>query len=182
MLREVTDDHAQRRSPWWSQAATLLGVIGLLVTLVFNTLAVRQSAQRDREARETAQISLLTQLNSDASDSDSAINKTTVPDARCDTIAPLDGPGGVALHAALDYYEYLSWLFNHGRLTVGDSRAFFGKRMIDGWRLGHHFLGQDVLRVRYRQLERFVREPRAASAATTSATSRRQRSRRAAAP
>jgi hypothetical protein len=158
MLREVTHEHAQGRSPWWSQAATLLGVIGLLVTLVFNTLAVRQSAQQDNEARETAQISLLTQLNSDASDSESAINETSVPDARCGAITPLDRRGDVALRAALDYYEYLSWLFNHGRLTVGDSRAFFGKRMIDGWRLGRHFLGQDELRIRYRQLERFVRD------------------------
>ena len=156
MLREVSGERAPKRSPWWGQAATLLGVIGLLVTLVFNTLAVRQSAQQDNEARETAQISLLTQLNADASASESAINQTSVPDARCETIAPLDRRGDVALRAALDYYEYLSWLFNHGRLTVRDSRAFFGKRMIDGWRLGRHFLGQDEIRIRYRQLERFV--------------------------
>jgi len=34
--------------------------------------------------------------------------------------------------------------------------------MIDGWRLGRHFLGQDELRLRYPELERFVRDtPRA---------------------
>ncbi|MDX6683368.1 MAG: hypothetical protein QOG94_3407 [Solirubrobacteraceae bacterium] len=147
-----------RRSPWWSQAATLLGVIGLLVTLVFNTLAVRQSAKQDREGRETAQISLLTQLNSNASDSESAINETSVPDQLCQRDAAPSKLGGVALRSALDYYEYLSWLFNHDRLTVGDSRAFFAERMVDGWRLGRHLLGHDVMRIKYPQLERFVRD------------------------
>jgi hypothetical protein len=68
-----------------------------------------------------------------------------------------------ALHAALDYYEYLSWLFNYNRLTaVTGSRDFFGERMIGGWRLGRHYFGQDELRVRYRELQRFVRDtPRA---------------------
>jgi hypothetical protein len=147
-----------RRSPWWSQAATLLGVIGLLVTLVFNTLAVSQSAKQDREGRATAQISLLTQLNSNASDSESAINETSVPDQRCQRGAAPSKRGTVALNAALDYYEYLSWLFNHGRLTVGDSRAFFAERMVVGWRLGRHLLGHDVMRIQYPQLERFVRD------------------------
>jgi hypothetical protein len=74
MLRAVSGERRRSpSSPWWRQAATLLGAIGLFVTLLFNTLAVRQSAQQDHQARETAQISLLTQLNSNASDSERAI-------------------------------------------------------------------------------------------------------------
>jgi hypothetical protein len=159
MLPAVSGERAQTRSsPWWRQAATLLGVIGLFVTLVFNTLAVRQSAQQDNEARETAQISLLTQLNSNASDSERPINESGVPDRLCGPVAPMDRRDSASLHEALDYYEYLSWLFNHGRLTVTGARDYFGERMIDGWRLGRHFLGRDELRLRYGQLERFVRE------------------------
>jgi hypothetical protein len=163
MLRAVSGERRRSpSSPWWRQAATLLGAIGLFVTLLFNTLAVRQSAQQDHQARETAQISLLTQLNSNASDSERAINETTAIDKLCDPVAPLDAAENALLHAALDYYEYLSWLFNHGCLTVAGSREFFGRRMIDGWRLGRHFLGQDEVRLRYRQLDRFVRDtPRA---------------------
>jgi hypothetical protein len=157
MLRAVSGERAGGSSPWWRHAATLLGVLGLLVTLVFNTLAVRQSAQQDNEARETAQIGLLTQLNSNASESEAAINRTPAPATLCEPAAPLDPPDDAAVHAALDYYEYLAWLFNHGRLTVSDSRAFFRGRMTDGWRLGRHFFGHDELRVRYRELERFVR-------------------------
>jgi hypothetical protein len=106
-------------SPGWRQAATLLGVTGLFVTLVFNTLAVRQSAQQDNEARETAQISLLTQLNSNASDGEHAIRASSAPEKLCDPAAPLLGTrDSASLHEALDYHEYLAWLFNHGRLTV----------------------------------------------------------------
>jgi hypothetical protein len=159
MLRAVSGERTQTRSsPWWRQAASLLGVIGLFVTLVFNTLAVRQSAQQEREARETAQISLLTQLNSNASDSERAINASSAPDKRCVPAASLGTRDNASLHAALDYYEYLSWLFNRGRLTVPGARDFFGVRMIDGWRLGRHFLGHDELRLTYRQLDRFVRD------------------------
>jgi hypothetical protein len=158
MLRPVSGPrNAGKSSPWWRQAATLLGVVGLLVTLVFNTLAVRKSAQQNREARETAQISLLTQLNSNASDSERAINETQAPDGICEVAVQLARGDNAAVHEALDYYDYLSWLFNHDRLTVTGSREFFGARMIDGWRLGRHYLGEIEMRGRYEELERFVR-------------------------
>lgn len=164
MLRPVGGDAPQTKSkPWWRQVATLVGVAGLAATLVFNTLAVRTSAQQNRQSRETAQIGLLTTLNSNASGSESAINKTHAVDDLCDdTPPPLDDAADAALRAGLDYYEYLSWLFNHDRLTVTDSREFFGMRMIDGWRLGRHFFGADEMRLRYTELDRFVRDtPRA---------------------
>jgi hypothetical protein len=144
--------------PWWRQAATLVGVCGLAATLVFNTLAVRSSAKQDHQSRETGQIGLLTQLNSNASDSERAINETHAVDRLCvQPPAPLDEKASAALHEGLDYYEYLSWLFNHGRLTVAGSRDFFGVRMIDGWRVGRHFFGEEVP-ARYKELDRFVRE------------------------
>jgi hypothetical protein len=158
MLRQVSDKRAERRgSPWWRQAATVISVTGLFVTLVFNTLAVRRSAEQDNGARDAAQVGLLTQLNATASASENAINETSAPDKRCGPPEPLGSRGDdAALRGALDYYEYLSWLFNHRRLTVSDSRAFFAERMIDGWRLGRHFLGQDEMRLRYRELDRFA--------------------------
>jgi hypothetical protein len=159
MLRAVSGGgrSAGKSSPWWRQAATLLGLVGLLVTLAFNTLAVRQSAQQDREARETAQISLLTQLNSNATDSERAISETDAPDMICSAPEQLSRHDNASVHAALDYYDYLAWQFNHGRFTVAGSRGFFGARMIDGWRLGRHFLGEIEMRSRYGELERFVR-------------------------
>lgn len=160
MLRAVSGERGGDggRSPWWREAATLLGVVGLFLTLLFNTLAVRQSARQDVEGRETAQIGLLTQLNSNASDAERAINDTQAPDDLCEPSAPPDEESASALLAGLDYYEYLSWLFNRERLTVKDSRDFFAERMTDGWRMARHFYGGDVVRDRYGELERFVRD------------------------
>jgi hypothetical protein len=160
MLREVGGDGSPTKSkPWWRQVATLVGVAGLAATLVFNTLAVRTSAQQNRQTRETAQIGLLTTLNSNASDSEREINETQAVDHLCDTTpAPLDDADSAALLAGLDYYSYLSWLFNHDRLTVAGSRDFFGERLIYGWRLGRHFFGADEMRLRYKELNRFVRD------------------------
>jgi len=152
----------RERSPWWREAATLLGVVGLLVTLVFNTVAVRQSARQDVESRETSQIGLLTQLNANASDSERAINATEAPDKLCGPPEPPDDRIRPPLLAGLDYYEYLAWLFNHGRVTVTGSRVFFAERMIEGWRLGRHFYGNELVRDRYAELERFVRATPAA--------------------
>lgn len=142
--------------PGWRHAATLLGVMGLLVTLAFNTLAVRQSARQDRQASETAQIGLLTQLNSNATDSESAINNTAAVDGACEDGSSLTSEERGTLRVALDYYEYLAWLFNRKRVTVAGSRPFFSERMISGWRLGRHHLGLVQLREKYRELTAFV--------------------------
>jgi hypothetical protein len=139
-------------------AATLLGVTGLLVTLVFNTLAVRQGTKQSVEARETAQIGLIAQLNSNATDTERALGETPAPQRQCDRFVPLKASDDAAVRAVLDYYEYISWLFNHGRLTVASSREFFGGRMIAGWRLARHYLGSDQLAGLYPELTAFVRE------------------------
>jgi hypothetical protein len=148
----------RERGPWWREAATLLGVLGLLITLIFNTLAVRQGTKQTKETRETAQISLLTQLNSYATNSERGMNDTPAPQNQCNPFVPLSPPDEAAVRAALDYYEYLAWLFNHRRLTVTNSRPFFGSRMIVGWRLARHYLGQDRLSHVYPELTRFVHD------------------------
>jgi hypothetical protein len=149
-------------APWWRQAATLLGIVGLLVTLAFNTLAVRTTARQARQSREAAQIGVLTQLNSNASDSETAINRTPAADRQCKARFVLKSDDDAAVRSALDYYEYLAWLFNNDRLTVSGSRAFFGGRMIDGWRLARHYLGSGQLTLLYPQLTRFVERTPAA--------------------
>jgi hypothetical protein len=152
---------ARDRSPWWRQAATRLTVLGLLVTLFFNTLAVTQGARDAKRSRETEQIGLLTQLNSDATDAEAAINATPAPHKPCNgrsDQSTLNTKDDAALRDAVHDYEYLAWLFNHKRVTVGDARVFFGGRMIDGWRLARRYLGHAELTRVYPELSRFVRE------------------------
>ena len=145
--------HARQR-----EVASALGIIGLAVTLVFNTIGVWQGVQHEEQARDTEQIALLTQLNSNATDTEREINATGAPQRECEPHRHLTRQGDTALLAALDYYEYLAWLFNGDRLTITNSRAFFGQRMIDGWRLARRYLGGDVVSHNYVELTRFVHE------------------------
>lgn len=151
---------AGSRARWWREGATLLSVVGLLVALVFNTVGVWQSAEHQREARDTQQIGLLTQLNSAATDTEKAINATRAPQQQCRPRreGTLSFAHDAVLRAALDYYEYLGWLFNHRRVTLAQSRTFFGVRMIDGWRLATRYLGREQVALLYPELSRFVRE------------------------
>jgi hypothetical protein len=136
----------------------MISIIGLFVTLVFSTFGACQGLRQQKKASETERIGLLTQLNSNATDTERAINATTATEHECDPHPHLkdrtrEEP---ALYAALDYYEYLAWLFNHQRLNVEDSRRFFSPRMIDGWRLARRYLGGDEVRHEYVELEKFV--------------------------
>lgn len=152
-MADTGTSRARRR-----EAATVLGVIGLLVTLVFSTLAARQGAEQSKESRETAQISLLTQLNANASETERALGETPAPQRQCEPFEPLSASTDAVVRVALDYYEYLSWLFNRGRLTVASSREFFAGRMIAGWRMARHYLGGDQLADLYPELTRFVKQ------------------------
>lgn len=152
-MTDAGTSRARRR-----EAATVLGVIGLLVTLAFNTLAVRQGAEQSKEARETAQIDLLTQLNANASETERVLGETPAPQRQCEPFEPLAASTDAVVRAALDYYEYLSWLFNRGRLTVASSREFFSGRMIAGWRMARHYLGSEQLGDLYPELTRFVKQ------------------------
>jgi hypothetical protein len=123
------------QAPWWREAATALGVLGLFVTLLFNTFGVWQGTRQQQQSRETEQINLLTELNAKATETEAAINATRAPLYLCapNRSALVAKNTDSALRAALDYYEYLAWLFNRDRLTVEDSRTFFSNRMNEGW-------------------------------------------------
>jgi hypothetical protein len=151
------DNPKKDKGPWWRQIATWLTVLGLFVTLFFNTLAVRQGAQQAKEGRESEQIGLLTTLNDRATAAEDRLNAFKLPQRQCR--AHLQGTlagrlSGAALLAAMDGYEYLAWLFNHGRLEKS-ARDLIGHRMIAGWRLANRFLPSDTLRATYPQLWTF---------------------------
>jgi hypothetical protein len=158
--RKTEAPRSNRDEPWWRKGATLVGVVGLLITLLFNTLGVRDGAKQTKESRETQQIGLLTQLDNSATNAEETINSTSATEA-CDggsDQGELKVADDAKLLASVRYYEYLAWLFNHKRLTVDKSRDYFGVRMINGWRLALRWHGRAELKDESPELTRFVDE------------------------
>jgi hypothetical protein len=144
---------------------TLLGVLGLLITLIFNAIGVWKGAQQDEQRRETEQIGLVTQLQSSAIDTERAVVAGgAAGDAQCagGLEGSLDAEDAADLRATLGYYENLAWLFNDGRLTVKGSRRFFSVRMIDGLRLAWRYLGKQDVSDTFPELTEFARRTPAA--------------------
>jgi hypothetical protein len=152
----------KRGRHWWREIGTLVAVTGLLITLVFNTIGVWRDVESGQDARDTAQISLMTQLIAQSTEAEAAIDATDAPEARCQTPSHglLDPKEEAVLLRGLSYYEYVAFLLNHERLTIDGSRQYFGPRMIDAQFTGERLMSEDV-RVVYPELTRFrERAPR----------------------
>lgn len=135
---------------------TLVAVVGLLVTLVFNTIGVWRDVESGQDARDTAQIALMTQLIAQSTEAELAIDATDAPEARCMTPSHgrLDTKEEAVLLRGLSYYEYVAFLLNHERLTIAGSRRYFGPRMIDAQFTGERLMSEDVREV-YPELTKF---------------------------
>jgi len=144
------------------EVATLLTVVGLLLTFVFNALGEWRGAQQEKEQRITQQISLITELDASAGATQKAIVATGLLDC---------GYSGKKLYlkaqdellAALGYYEYLAWLFNHRHLTIG--REHFALRLIGGLRFAEHYVDKryydrETFDEDFRELRRFATKSR----------------------
>ena len=138
---------------------SLIAVVGLLVTLVFNTMGVWQGVEADKQARDTEQVRLMTQLNTQAIDTERAINATDAPDNRCKPyrIDTLKDNEQAAVFAAFDFYEYLAWLFNTDRLTIASAREYWAPNMIDAYSLGTTYFARADIEERFPELTRFRR-------------------------
>jgi hypothetical protein len=91
---------------------TVLTVIGLAITLVFNTLGVRDSARQQKRTREATQLSLFTQLDQELNGAVAAVNST-----RINAFHPTPQQRA-QLDRAYDDLNYMAWLFNNDYLTL----------------------------------------------------------------
>jgi hypothetical protein len=123
---------------WWRDVA----VTGLLVTLIFNTVGVWLQVEQSQETKEATQLGLLTQLNVTAKSSEAQINATDIPDRRCkrDQIGQLKDAQEAALVEALDFYDYLAWLFSREHVTLQGADEYLAPRMIDAFAVGRAFM------------------------------------------
>ena len=147
--------------------ATVVAVLGLLVTLIFNTVAVwrqleqsRLEARRAEESRLYTQIGVLTQLASEARSSQRVIDRSALPELRCrrnyhgNDMLPADE---AALREALGVYDFMAWLFNDGYMPADGVLPIWAPRMIDAARMGEKLTSATELRADFPQLERFYR-------------------------
>lgn len=148
----------QERRPWWRDVSTFVAVLGLLVALIFNTIGVWRSEREARKARVAAEVSLLTQVGTGANEAARALVESGANDKRC-----LKAPGlalndseEARLFDALNYYDYLAWLFNHEQITLETAKQYWGPDMLDVYGLGRKFTGSHV-DVLYAELARFDR-------------------------
>jgi hypothetical protein len=157
-----------RQKAWWRDVATVLGVLGLLITLIFNTLGVwEQLAQSRRDAKQAAetrrhtQIGVLTQLASEARTSERVITSSRLPDLRCDSnyrVSDLTPADYAALDDALGVYDYMAWLFNARHLTQRSARQLWAPRIIDAAELGGKLLSPRDVKLNWPELWRFQSE------------------------
>jgi hypothetical protein len=141
---------------WWRDVATVVGILGLLITLAFNTLGVREQAKQARQTRTDTQIGLLTQLNDLVDASDRAINGTRAPTYRCKPWAhTLTRSERAAVLAATQYYDYLAWLFNQGHISMPSARAYWSRSMLDAYELAAAYNDPGWINQRFHELWTF---------------------------
>jgi hypothetical protein len=167
---------ARERTPgrreWWRDVATLVGVLGLLITLIFNTVGVwgqlRQAeqdaeqakidAERAEESRLYTQIGVLTQLATEARSSQRVIDRSRLPELRCTpgyNGSDMKRPEEAALREGLGVYDFMAWLFNSGYTPSEDVLQVWAPRMIDAARMGEVLTSRQELKTDFPQLAGF---------------------------
>lgn len=154
-----------RPAAWWRDIATNVAIVGLLVTLVFNTFTAcgqleqsHRDAEQATETRRYTQIGVLTQLAGEARQSDRVIESGNLPALRCKgdyTISDLSVRDEAALREALGVYDYLAWLFNEGHVGLSSARSVWAPRMIDAAQLGSKLLSERDVAINWPELARF---------------------------
>ena len=107
-------------------AGTVLTILGLGLTLVFNTMGVRDTAKQQTETKRATQLALFTQL-------DQQMN-ASVRDLELTVRGHLTSHQRNVLNSAYDNLNYMAWLFNHDYLTLAGSKALVFSRLCEGYR------------------------------------------------
>jgi hypothetical protein len=112
----------------------VLTIVGLAVTLAFNTLGVLDTARQQTETKRATQLSLFTQLDQQLDGSVRALEGLNVN-------GHLTPHQRDVVHHAYDDLDYMAWLFNHGYLTLEGSKALVFSRLCEGYRIAIFFGG-----------------------------------------
>ena len=110
-------------------AGTVLTILGLGITLVFNTLGVRDTAHQETETKRATQLSLFTQLDQELNGSVRSLESVHVG-----ANGHLTPSQRTVLNRGYDDLNYMAWLFNHDYLTLAGSKALVFSRLCVGYR------------------------------------------------
>jgi hypothetical protein len=147
----------------------IIAVLGLVVTLLFNTVGVwaqyaqsRTDAKRALETRRFTEIGMLTQLSSEARASQRAISTSNLVRLSCQKNPNHSrfaaSPDDAALEQALGVYDFMAWLFNSGELDMPSARAMWGPRLDEAARMARTLKSQQELDAEWPQLAAFARQ------------------------
>ena len=148
------------------RVSAAVGLAALLATLAYNAYNIRAQTQQAgrqttaaQETRITSEVVLLTQLNETFNRFDQQLAETVVDDWFC---APMSEHGKNSLPAhdravvfrVLDYYDWLAWLFNQGRIRYAPAKAYWSAKMFQAWQFGDRFFASPVIKDAYPELTR----------------------------
>jgi hypothetical protein len=137
--------------PWWREVPTLVAVVGLLITLVFNTAGVWMQIGQSEQAQQDTALSLLTQLNGLAHEAERQLADVRESFCRGD---PANSQDEEALVEAAQNYDYLAWLFNDRHIKLPSARRYWSSSMITTYELAD-IQDHDMAQQRFANLRRF---------------------------
>jgi hypothetical protein len=59
------------------------------------------------------------------------------------------------LFAALQYYDYMAWLFNDEHITLGPAKGFWAPNMLDAYQVGTTFLPNGEIDAKFSEVAAF---------------------------
>ena len=147
---------------WNQDVATLVAVVGLLVTMVFNTLGVWQQVKQSKLASDQAhqtrvdtQIQLVTQLNALSADAERDVVAAGVDIAGCNAAFKPTAQQRAAVARAARYYDFLAWLFNKRQVVLRSAQRYAQAGMNDIYLLAGDTFGFRPAQKTYPELRRF---------------------------
>jgi hypothetical protein len=143
---------------WWRDVATLVAIVGLLVTMVFNTLGVRQSAASAKATRMATELSVLTALSSFLEANNARLSTPRIDAARCDSfLHPLSPREQLEVVTTLEGFDWLAWLFNQPDWRFEAARRYWAPRMLFAFDVAKGVFRLDSVEAQFAQLYRFER-------------------------
>jgi hypothetical protein len=144
--------------------SALTAIASLVVALIFNGLAVRDSADQERQAKLATELGLMTQLSGVLAQSEAALDprnpKVVLAEERS---AVLPRKVATVWGETLRNLDYLSWLFNSDFIDIPGARQLWGSRMQCLYTTAARIFGPGVIKAHDPNLVRFANRPRGES-------------------